>query len=147
MNTAPSPRQLSDAVKADWDRIVAEQPERTRNLERWVLVRNIAGGVAAVTFLLTLVVFFAGIVLQAFLAVLAGIFLAATTVPVVVISGIVWAIALIRVDAIRKLERERMFTLYAIRVDERVNPPVYTVTVPGGWLHPDLTATRELLSA
>lgn len=139
-----TPRQLSDAVKADYDRLVALDAAGASTLARWVLTRTISGGillgVAATLVLLTL-------------GALSGSALAAVLLVMLLFSGpflvipavSVFAIAVTTVAAKRRGIRDRMFTLYGIDVDESITPAVYRVNVPDRWLHPQLTETRRVL--
>ena len=46
-----TPRQLSDAIQADYDEILAGRPDETAAIARWTLARSIAGWIALGTIL------------------------------------------------------------------------------------------------
>ena len=140
-----TPRQLSDAVKADFDRLIAQRTADTAALDRWGITRAVAGWitlgvVATVLFGLLLALSFGplGVVLLAFL----GVFIS----PVLFVPAfIVWAVAQSAVYQIRRRAREALFTEYGISVDRSITPHVYAVSTPDRELHPELVETRKLL--
>jgi hypothetical protein len=137
-------RQLSDAVKADYDRLVALDTAGNAALERWTLTRAISGwlivGVAATMTLLVL-----GSMLGSVVAGVLFVMLLLGGPFMVIPAVVVFLIAAANVTARQRGTRARMFTLYGIEVDESITPAVYRVSVPATWLHPQLHDTRRAL--
>lgn len=142
-----TPRQLSDAVKADYDEILEGRTEESRTIERWSSVRVISGwisfGVALAVFGTLLTSLVAGSLLG--FIVFALLFIGA---PLLFVPAlIVWAVATTTAASLESKRRARMFALYGVTVDRSVEPHVYSVgTLPVSWLKPELHRTRALLT-
>jgi hypothetical protein len=141
-----TPRQLSDAVKADYDRIVAANTTDAASTARWNLTRQIAGWLVVGPSAFVILLLLGAVGLQSL--VLGAMFFVLTPfAPFIVFpAAIVWFIGVLAADSVHKRSREWMFTEYGITVDQSVTPPVYSVSgLPVTWLKPELTETRRLL--
>lgn len=142
-----TPRELSDAIRADHDEILGARPDETRSLDRWRIVRTISGWTAfgvAITVLGMLVLSLGtgsliGFILWALLSLGAPLLF----IP----AAIVWVVAAVTTIRIEAKRRERMFTLYGITVDYTIDPPVYSVGhLPASHLKTELHRTRAILT-
>lgn len=141
-----TPRQLSDAIKADYDEILAGRTEESHGIERWATVRTITACIAlgvVTSMLITLLTAFAEPVLAFFVFV--PLFFAATTL--LIPAFIVWAAASLTAARLEAQRREVMFTEYGIVVDRTLTPHVYSVAnLSRSGLEPELRRTRALLA-
>lgn len=148
MTATATPRQLSDAIKADYDEILAGRPEESRAIERWTTVRTIAGWTAASVFIVMLVMLLASVFTGSLLGFL---FFAIIFIGAPVLYGpafILWLVATLNASRLETQRRESIFTLYGITVDRSHEPAVYSInTIPATWLKPELHRTRTLLAA
>ena len=141
-----TPRQLSDAVQADHDEILASHDAWTRPVERWTLVRTISGWTA----LAIAITVFATLVLSALTGSLVSwilfLLLFIATPVIVVPAAVLWVVSVITVSHLRARLGEKVYALYGITVDRTVEPAVYSVgNLPVSWLKPELHRTRALL--
>lgn len=141
-----TPRQLSDAVKADYERLAAEHAQKHPGAEKWQTARNVSKWIAFIS----LVVIVTSILFAATTATFGGFLLLVLVfplVPLVLIPAfIVWVVAMVTIDSHRRRTDEAMFTEYGITVDRSIEPPVYSVTIPYAWLPMKLVYTRKILA-
>lgn len=140
-----SPRELSNAIQADYDEIVEGRVAESARIGQWETA-------AAVAKYMTFGVIWV-MILTPILSLLAGSLLGLVILSMMVFSSpivlvptaIVWFVATRTVIDLRAKRREAMFTLYGISVDATVKPEVYSVGVPAAWLKPQLHRTRAIL--
>lgn len=140
-----TPRALSDAVKADYDRLVELDASGQAAQARWELTRTISGSLIlgiALALAVLMLASMSGAVIAGVLFVMLMLGAPFLVIP----AAVVFAVAHSALTAGRRRTRARMFTLYGIDVDDRIAPAVYRVNVPATWLHPQLTETRRLLA-
>lgn len=142
-----TPRQLSDAIQADYDDIVDGHADESRSINRWATVRSTAGWAVVVI----LVGMFTALLASLAVGSLLGFLAACLTffgMPFLLIPALImWAVATATVAQLEAKRRERMFALYGITIDHSVEPPVYSVgTLPVSWLKPEMHRTRALLA-
>lgn len=142
-----TPRQLSDAIQADYEEVIAARPDETAAIARWTHTRTVAGWITLGT-----VIGFAFLVLLTMLT--ASLFAFVLLVfafigsPFLVIPGfIMWLVASTHVSRLEAARREAIFTTYGISIDRSVSPHVYSIAVPATWVKPELHRTRALLLA
>lgn len=141
-----TPRQLSDAISADYDEIVAGRPQESQALASWTMTCTIAGWVVLGSIIAQVALLVPAVVTGSMLL-LTLFVLTLFASPLLVVPAIVlWLVALVISTRLAEKRREAMFTRYAITVDRTVSPPVFSVTVPPNWLRPELHCTRALLA-
>lgn len=141
-----TPRQLSDAIKADHDEILDGRAEEARAIGRWTLTRTISGWIAAgiaigVAGIFVMALFTGsgfGLILFAMLVLISPLLFSPAL--------LVWFIAAMNVHRLEARRREMMFTQYGVTVDRTVAPHAYSVSgLPAAWLRPEMHRTRTLL--
>lgn len=142
-----TPRQLSDAIQADYEEILESRPEETRRLERWRAARLITGWMMF-SYLAVCVTPMVLALTTWSLAWLSVAILFGFVAPLILVPGItIWTVAAVTMSRLESGQRSHMFTTYGITVDRTVTPAVYSVSgIPVTWLKPELRRTRELLA-
>lgn len=139
-------RDLSDAVKADYDRLMEKQTRELATADRWKMVRDLSAAVllcyVGVLFVLVLWAALTGSLMAMGVATM----LSLKAPEVFIVGGAVLCASVFRAHTLSRQLREKMFTLYGIAVDETITPHVYSAP-PRAFVGPQLESTRAAMDA
>lgn len=146
MTTDPAAAELSAALKADYDRIVAKDTGHTTAVERWTRVKTGSKWVGIISLALSV----AAILLLLAIwpeGALALFFVATPFLPgACLISLLVFLYAEYALVSRRENMESRMATVYGITIDTSAIPHRFSTALPAAEVHPDLAETRAYLA-
>lgn len=143
-NTAP--RQLSDAVKADYETILSNRPVETSRIRAWKRTRLIAAAIGVGVIVGWLALLTVSVAVGSFIGISLALLTGAASPFILVPALLLCVTAQVAIYSLERKRREAIFTLYGITIDDSITPPVYALAIPHAWVKPELAHTREVLN-